>query len=556
MRDFLLKSLRGAFDEACRRGDLPISEWPSSVQLDFTKRKVHGDFATNLAIVYANQIAAGKLKPRSVAEKLIPYLSTLVGSGVRAEIAGAGFINFFVDPSVWVQQILPICRGKENYGSLDRGKGQKVQIEFVSANPTGPLHVGHARNAVVGDTLARVLEKSGYQVTRVFYVNDVGVQMRALGRSLFREQQALVGEISSVMEGEYKGEYVKELAKEFQEEGKNSFSEQEEALEELGRMGGERILKESIQPDLEKFRVHFKEWHSERELQEEKKIKEAIDLLIQSGHTYTQEGALWFRSTHFGDDKDRVLIRANGASTYFASDVAYHLQKFEEGYDLYINIWGADHHGYPPRIRGALQALGKEADRLRIVFIQLVRLVREGQVIPMSKRQGDYVTLRDLIEEVGVDAIRFFLLLHHSDSALDFDLELAKKKTAENPVFYVQYAYARICSLFRKAQEENISDRLETAPVERLLLEEEKSLIQKLTQFPEAMEVVAKTLEPHGLTYYLQELAVAFHRYYTDHRIVSEDLELSRARLLLLQAVQVVLKNGLEWIGITAPERM
>ncbi|MBI4208127.1 MAG: arginine--tRNA ligase [Deltaproteobacteria bacterium] len=556
MKDFLLKSLKEAFEEACQQGDLPTPQWPSSVQLDSPKQRNHGDFATNLAIVYANQITRGELKSRSVAEKIIPHLSTLLGKEFRMEIAGAGFINFFMDHSVWAKEVLQICREGKDYGLLDRGQGQKIQVEFVSANPTGPLHVGHARNAVVGDALARALKKSGYQVTRTFYINDVGVQMRALGLSLFREQQALVGQVPSVVEWEYKGEYVKELAKALQEETRNPIFGSAEELEELGRMGAERILKESIQPDLEEFRVHFEEWHSEKRLYEEKKIQEAIDRLIQSGHTYTQEGALWFRSTDFKDDKDRVLVRANGVPTYFASDVAYHLQKFEEGYDLYINIWGADHHGYPARIRGALQALGQEADRLKVVFIQLVRLVRGEQVVPMSKRQGDYVTLRDLIDEVGVDAVRFFLLLHHSDSALDFDIELAKKKTADNPVFYVQYAHARICSVFRKAQEEGIVWNPQEALMERLSLEEENQLVRKLAQFPERIELIAKTLEPHVLTYYLQELAVAFHRYYTEHRIVTEDVTLSQARLSLLRAIQVVLQNGLEVIGVVAPERM
>lgn len=556
MKELLQNVLRGAFEKACEAKLFSSKEWPSSAQIDRPKMKTHGDFASNFAIVYANQVTHGRLKPRDVANRLLPFLMQAFEGKGRIEIAGPGFINFFLDRSLWLEEVQKIVQNPASYGNPPLGQGQKVLIEFVSANPTGPLHVGHGRNAAVGDALARILEKAGFKVRRTFYINDVGTQMRAFGLSLLRAKQARSEGIPEEERGEYRGEYVQELIQELQKDPSIKWSADDESLEELGRLGAKKILEESIRCDLERFRVRFDDWQGEQELHRGGEVQQVIDRLVQKGCTYAKGGALWFRSTDYGDDKDRVLIRGDGTTTYFASDVAYHLKKLQGGSDLLINVWGADHHGYPARIWGALRALGEPADRLKIVFIQLVRLVRAGKVIPMSKRQGDYVTLRDLVEEVGVDASRFLLLSHHADSSLDFDIELAKRKTVDNPVFYVQYANARICSVFRKAEEESIRWDPSDADIQRLEADVEIDLIQKLTQFPEVIEIAAKTLEPHRVTYYLQELAGAFHRYYTDYRIITDDRGLTFARLFLLRCIQIVLQNGLNSIGVSAPDHM
>jgi len=558
MRAALVDLLQKVVSEAREQGKLKQGE-ALPIVLEVPKREDQGDFATTLALSLAK--VEGR-PPRDVASVLVSMLQDRAPFLQKVEIAGPGYINFFLKKEFWLQVLLEIHEKNQFYGRSTVGAGKKVQIEFVSANPTGPLHVAHGRAAALGDALARLLEAVGYQVDREYYINDVGGQMALLGRSTYLRYRELFGEKVTLPEEGYRGEYVIEIAEGLKQlEGDRYLSGSEEAhLPFFTRYSYETLLK-WIQRDLQQFGVRFDQWFSEEQLYREKEVDSVLALLKSKEVLYEKDGALWVATTRYGDDKDRVVMRSNRQMTYFASDIAYHRNKFERGYDRLINIWGADHHGYIARVKAAASAMGYASDRLVILIHQLVNLLREGKPVPMSKRSGEFVTLREVMDEVGVDATRFFFLMRRSDSSLDFDLELAKKASNENPVYYVQYAHARLCSIIRVATERGwkVEEEVRNATIKDLALlslPEEQALIKQLSHYPDLVLSAAEDLEPHRLTFYLQELAGMLHRYYFNQRVVTEDVSLTRARLVLMAAVQIVLKNALALLGVGAPERM
>jgi arginyl-tRNA synthetase len=525
------------------------------VQLEVPRVEAHGDFATNIALTLAKP---NKCSPRDIATSFVEQLADGDGFFARVEIAGPGFINLVISPSAWFQILDETHRLDHKYGLSLLGHGRSVQVEFVSANPTGPLHVGHGRGAAVGDALASILEATGHRVEREYYINDAGTQIETLARSVFLRYQQLLGRQVDFPETCYQGDYIQVLASEMQELHGDSYLNvaKEEALPLFSDYAGKRIL-DGIRNDLQEFGVTYDQWFSEKSLYESGAVDLVIETLKEAGHIYKKDGALWFRSTALGDEKDRVVVRANGMTTYFASDLAYHQDKYLRGLDLVIDLWGADHHGYMDRMYAGVMALGKEREALRLLLVQLVNLLRKGQQVAMSTRAGEFVTLRDVIAEVGRDAARFIFLTRRSDSPLDFDLELAKEKSADNPVYYVQYAHARICSISRLAQEQKLAlDEKEKLDFNQLNLPEEMALIKQLSLYPEVVENSARFLEPHRIPYYLTQLAAAFHSYYKHHRIIQDDLALAQARFNLVQAIRIVIRNGLELLGVSAPEKM
>jgi arginyl-tRNA synthetase len=513
------------------------------------KRKEFGDFATNAAFLLSR---VAKMPPKEVAQKLAEALSSFE-EFEKVEVAGNGFINFFFSPSVYGQLLKKVV--ETDFYLSNVGKGERVLLEYVSANPTGPLHVGHGRGALVGDVLYRVMKLTGYRPEREFYVNDAGRQIRLLGLSLLYRMRELAGEEVELPDDAYRGEYLIDLAKELLEKRPEILRlPEEEAVELAARYGKERLLEE-IKKDLKELRVEFDNWFSEEALHREGKVEEALNLLKEKGLIYEKDGALWLKTTQFGDDKDRVVRRSTGEYTYFAADIAYHYDKLKRGYDKAIDVWGADHHGYVPRVKAAIQALGGSPDWLEVVLIQLVKVFKEGKEVKMSKRAGTFVPLRWLMEQVGTDAVRFFFLTKRHDTPLDFDVDLALSKKSENPVYYVQYAHARLCSVLDKAREEGFEP--ESSHLHLLSSEEEKELIAKCYQLKSELQQVAKKREPHRLTYYLIELAGALHRFYNKHRVVNgEEPELTKARLYLIEGVRKTLAVGLQILNVNAPRRM
>jgi len=554
MKRRLARAITQALNKARSTEVLNLAEIPA-VQIEVPKITEHGDYATNVAMILAAGI---RRPPRQVAEIIIQHLDPPEGMLDRVEIAGPGFINFFIHEPYWYQVLNDICRDGETYGTCDYWRGQKVQVEFVSANPTGPLHIGHGRGAALGDALANILAACGYQVEREYYVNDVGTQMRTLGLSLYLRLRQLEGQEVDFPDTCYQGDYIIELARQYQASydrlppGEPS----EEELQALGEYAG-RVILEEIRRDLDDFGVHFDHWFSEAQLFQDGSLERALAFLQEQGYLYEAEGALWFKATAFGDEKDRVVRRRNGATTYFASDVAYHWNKIQRGFDLVVDIWGADHHGYVPRLQAAVQALGTDQQFLKVILVQLVSLLRQGQPIAMTTRGGTFVTLREVMDEVGKDAARFIFLSRRSDAHLDFDLDLAKQQSAENPVYYVQYAHARLASVFRIATERGISlENLSNANLELLTLPEEIALIKLLASYPDVVEAAAQFLEPHRITFFLTDLAAQLHSYYYKHRFISESEELTQARLFLVQGIKTVLALGLKLLGVEAPESM
>lgn len=525
-------------------------------EIEIPTAREHGHYATNVVMTLARPL---KQNPREIASLIVAAIMEENPDIIdRAEIAGPGFINFFLHRQAFMDMLSHIVQSDQQYGKSNIGNGQYVQVEFVSANPTGPLHIGHGRGAATGDSIARILEACGYRVQREYYINDTGKQMDILGRSLYLRYLELLGKEVHFPDDHYKGQYMKDLAGELLDLRGSTVANmaEDEAIRFCAEFAGEHIL-DGIRQDLNDFRVTFDEWFSERELHNRGEVEKAIAFLRERGHIYDKDGAVWFRSTVFGDEKDRVVIRSNGANTYFAADIAYHWNKLNRGFDTIIDIWGADHHGYVARMKAAVEALGYKPEQLRIVLVQLVNLLRAGQPIAMSTRAGEFVTLREVIDEVGVDAARYIFLTRRSDSHLDFDLEVAKQQNNENPVFYVQYAHARLCSLFEVAREKGFSINNHNIPNLDLLTElQEIDLIRLLGEFPHVVASSALMLEPHRIPYYLQDLVSIFHSYYNHHRILGEDKELALARLYLAQAVRIVVRNALELIGVSAPERM
>ncbi|MFH1910430.1 MAG: arginine--tRNA ligase [Pseudomonadota bacterium] len=554
MKRILVALLERAIRAGVEAGLLPATA-PPSIEVELTKDPGHGDYASNVAMILASQV---RKNPREIAGVLLQRIEDTEGFLEKIEIAGPGFMNFFIREGVLNRFLVDVEREGERYGSSDLGKGGRVQVEFVSANPTGPLHIGHARGAVVGDVMANILAAAGYRVFREYYINDTGNQMNNLGQSVFLRYRELLGEAAEFPEGCYRGDYIRDLAAELlKRDGKRYLDmDAEEVIRLFTDYAGSAILG-GIKEDLRAFGVVFDLYFSERELYREDGVGMLLQALQDKGFIYREGDALWFRTTAFGDEKDRVVIRQNGAPTYFAADIAYHRNKFLRGFETVIDIWGADHHGYIPRMSAAVQALGYEKEALKVILVQLVNLLREGKPVAMSTRSGEFVTLREVVDEVGKDAARYNFLMRRSDSHLDFDLELAKRQSNENPVYYVQYAHARICSIIRMAAERGIEmPAFGQADPGLLKLPEEINLIKAITRFPEVVEGAALTLEPHRLTFYLNDLAAGFHSYYNKNKVISDDGALTAARLFLVKSVLTVLKNALKMLGVSAPEKM
>ena len=513
----------------------------------------HGDLATNIAMLLARRERAN---PRKTAERVLQELKLPATLIAKTEIAGPGFINFWLAEDQLAQAHQQILKAGAKYGRALWGAGLKVNVEFVSANPTGPLHVGHGRGAALGDAIASLLEWTGHAVTREFYVNDAGVQIDKAAQSLWARIRQEAGYQAEVPEGGYHGEYVKENARGVLEREGRAFADlpEEEALRRC-RSLIVRIQREEQDSDLEQFGVKFDVISSEQSAYDSGGVERAIQLLESRGLTYESEGALWLRTTDFGDDKDRVLRKSDGTLTYLTPDIAYHIDKHDRGFDRVIDVWGADHHGYIPRMRAALAALGYPPEFFDVELVQLVRVVRGGEEVKMSKRSGEFVTLRDLYEEVGVDAARYFFLARKGASPLDFDIDLAKKQTDENPIFYVQMAHARLSGIFRTAQRD--PDTVEgNLDMRGLPDPEDVELLKKLVQFPEVVEKAAREREPHRITVYLHELATVVHGWYHRTRTLGEPADVEKARLLLTRAARTVLANALALLGISAPDRM
>jgi arginyl-tRNA synthetase len=460
------------------------------------------------------------------------------------KVEGAGFINFYLSEKYFYAQLEDIISVGENFGRLDYGKKIKVLIEFVSANPTGPLSVAHARQAAVGDVLANILKFLGYKVKREYYLNDEGNQIDILGESIKLRLKELAGEKIEFPGNYYQGEYIYEIAKKF-----TVHSSQSKVLADYGV----KYILKIIKKELDDFGVKFDYWYSQKKLRQSGKIKKGLDFLKQKGFLFEQDGALWFKSTQFGDDKDRVVVKSDGSYTYLAPDIAYHQDKFKRGFSWLINLWGPDHHGYISRLKAAVKALGKDPGSVSIIIVQLASVFRAGVQIQMSTRRGQYITLREVLDEVGADAARFFFLMRRTSSHLDFDLEVAKKQTPENPVYYVQYAHARICSILRNSRKKI---KLKGADLNLLKEKEELELIKKLWQFSYVLDICLKTQDPYLLTVYLQEVAESFHRFYDRHRVLGESEPLTKARLLLIEATRIVLANSLGLLRISRPQRM
>jgi len=476
----------------------------------------------------------------------------------KVEIAGPGFVHFFLKPSAWHPVLKTIHTRGQRYGASDLGSGRRIQVELVSSNPTGPLHVGHGRGAAVGDSVANLLAFCGYDVQKEYYINDSGRQIATLGRSVYLRYRALCGEAADFPADCYQGDYIRDIAAMIRDrEGSRLLAlEEASAVGSCARFAADLIL-DGMRRDLENFGVFFDCWYSEQSLYDSGKVEAVIEELARRGVIYSQEGARWFKSTAYGDEKDRVVVRNNGMTTYFASDIAYHKDKFERGFQRVIDVWGADHHGYIRRVTAAVEAVGYDGDRFKVILVQLVNLLRGGEPVAMSTRAGEFVTLRDVVDEVGRDAARFIFLSRHHDSTLDFDLEVAKKQTNDNPVFYVQYVHARISSIARKAAERGIAvSPWDPGTMALLTAPEEIGLIKSMARYPETVAAACELMEPHRITFFLMNLAAGFHAYYNKHRVLEDDPRLAGGRLYLVLAVQKIIRNGLTLLGVNAPETM
>src|SRR5919106_777371 len=534
--------------------ELDLPEAPVTVEVIRPRAKEHGDYATNVALALGPALGRS---PREVADVIVKHLPA-ARFVAKAEVAGPGFINFFLAHPWLYEELSEVQRLGSAYGRVDVGAGELVQVEFVSTNPTGPLHVGHGRGAAIGDALARLLEAAGYRAEREYYVNDAGGQAELFGASLEARYVEHFGREAKIPEGGYHGGYLADLVAEIAADHGETLLDLP-AGERRARLGEEGIRRElaAIRATLERMDVRIDTWFHETTLRAEGRIEQAIQLLKDRELAYDKDGAIWFRSTRFGDDKDRVLIRSNGEPTYFAADCAYLRDKFARGFDRLIYVWGADHHGTVKRLQGAVQAYGYELDRAEFILYQLVNLFRGGEPVRMSKRTGDIVTLDEVLEEVGPDAARYTLLTRSTDTTLDFDIELVKSQTLENPVYYVQYAHARIASILRYAEEQGVSmEPFEKVRVEELVHETELDLLRKIAELPEQIRFACEGRAPYRLTKYAEELAADFHRFYTECRVVTDDAELTQARLHLAAAARQVIANVLAILGVSAPDSM
>lgn len=548
------KTILDSIEKNIKQSNFQIKIIPEIILLT-PKNKSHGDLSTNIAMQLSREL---KLKPLDIANFIVDNLNIKDSIIGEVEIVRPGFINFCLKEN-WLYQIIDEIREKgEDYGKVNLGKGKKIQVEFVSVNPTGPLHVGHGKCAAVGDALSNILKAAGYEVEKEYYINDQGRQIDLLGQSVQVRYNNLLGEEGEFPPDGYKGKYIIDLAKDIIDKFQDKYKgrDDQESREFFKEFTLKNIL-EGIKEDLKDFGVEFDEWFSESSLYKQNKLQEVIELLQQKGFLYKEKGALWLKTTIFGDEKDRVVIRENSIPTYFASDIAYHQDKYQRGFEKIIDIWGADHHGYIQRMKAAVQALGYPEDSLGVLIVQFVTLIRDGKEVGMSTRGGEFVTLKDLIKEVGKDVARYFFLMRSHDSHTEFDLDVAKSQSMENPVYYIQYAYARICSIIKKAEQAGIKmDKSKVIKLQLLDKEEEFELIKKLSSLKEVIKKSALTWKPHFLTTYLYDLASSFHKYYTVHRIITEDEELTRARLILIDCTRIVLFNSLKILGVSVPESM
>lgn len=560
MIDVRLKNLLEKSIKKCiKDGAFSIDIIPE-IELDTPRRAEHGDLATNISMVIASK---AKMRPIDVANFIVKNLSKEKGLVKKVSVAPPGFINIVVEPALHLEHLCEIDVQGEKYGTLKIGAGKKLQVEFVSANPTGPLHIGHGRGAVYGDVLGNIMKVAGYDVTKEYYVNDAGGQIRTLGRSIYLRFLETEGKTVSYPQECYQGDYIIKFARELGTSSKNKLLalSEEDAIDFCGEFAATKILGD-IKRDLAETGVIHDLYFHENRLHTDAAIDRAIQELKNNGHIFEHEGALWFKTTAFKDDKDRVLKKSDGELTYFAADIAYHKNKFDRGFDRVIDVWGADHAGYVDRMRAAVEAMGYKKENYDVVLIQLVNLVRGGQVISMSTRSATYETLEDVRREVGRDVCRYFFLMRSHNSQLDFDLELARKETPENPVFYIQYAHARIASVFRKAKEQGIKPDFKSVDLKALDLPEEQQIARILGEYPRVIGYCSETLEPHRLAFYLMELSKAFQSYYSKgrgdprYRIISNDPVKTMAKLYLLKNCRIVLQNALKVLGISAPEKM
>jgi len=556
MKEIIRSLVLEALVNASLKGSINVSD-PGTVKIEVSRSKDErfGDYATNAALVFA---ASTGTKPRDLASAILDNMTDDKRVLDKVEIAGPGFINFFLGQTIWREVLHTIHEEGEAYGRAEQSDGPRILLEFVSANPTGPLHVGHGRGAAVGDTLGRLLRSQGCKLDTEYYVNDSGNQMKILGRSLLLRYRELLGEGIAFPQDHYRGDYVRVMATELKgtELGRQLIElPEEQGLGLASKYACDEILR-GIQDDLTYFGVTYDAYFREKDLHDSGAVRHVVETLRSEGRVEEKEGALWFTMEGELDDKDRVLVRATGEPTYFAADAAYHQQKLQRGYGLLVDIWGSDHHGYVPRVRAAVEALGYPPQALKVLLVQFVNLVREGKKISMSTRSGEFITLREVLEEVGPDAARFFFLTKRCDSHLDFDLDLAKKQSRDNPVYYVQYAHARVRSIFRIAEERGIDADMTDPDLSALSLPEEQQIMKRLADFPDMLSEAAEALEPHRITFYLMELAELFHAYYHDNRVLAEDSRMKKARLYLVEAVRIVVANGLGILGVSAPDRM
>jgi arginyl-tRNA synthetase len=582
MKDQLQELLTKCVQDLISKGIL--NEMPSKIRIDHTKDNSHGDYATNIALMLSKQ---AKMSPVELAKIIIDQFEQK-NFIKKIEIAGPGFINFFISQESSSSIVNEILAQAASYGCSDIGQGKKVLLEYVSANPTGPLHVGHGRGAAYGATVSNLLRNAGFIVDNEYYVNDAGRQMDILTVSIYLRYLTICGEDLRFPDNGYQGQYINDIAQVIYETSGQKFHLKsdlvfenvyqdgteggdkevhidqliEKAKSILGddfkavfEVGIESILS-GIKNDLAEFGVVFEKWFSEQSLIDSGLSESCISKLKGSKNLYEKDGALWFKTTNYGDEKDRVVVRDNGNHTYFASDIAYHLDKLDRGYDKIINVWGADHHGYIPRVKASIEALGHNSDKLEILLVQFANLYRGGSKVQMSTRSGSFVTLEDLRAEVGNDAARFFYILRKSEQHMDFDLDLAKSKTNENPVYYIQYAHARICSVFKQADEKELELDMSQANLSLLTEETEKDILRELSRFRSVLESSAIQYEPHQLAYYLRDLSNHFHSYYNACKFIVDDKNLTQARLALINATQQILKNGLSILGVGAPESM
>lgn len=547
------QAVKEAFLAAITKAELVENTDELNIHLETPRSKENGDYATNIAMQLTK---LAKKNPRAIAEAILENLDQASANIEKVEIAGPGFMNITLAKDYLSKVVPTVLEQSNDYGRSNFGNNEKIQVEFVSANPTGDLHLGHARGASVGDSLCNVLDFSGHDVSREYYINDAGNQIVKLAQSLEARYRQALGLEAEMPEDGYHGKDIIHIAAELSTEfGAAILEESEEARYEFFRTHGLKHEFGKLQKDLADFRVDFDVWFSETSLYKDGKVQVALDKLKANGHVFEEEGATWFRSTTFGDDKDRVLVKSDGSYTYLTPDIAYHEDKLQRGFDTLINIWGADHHGYIPRMKAAIEALGYDRKRLEVEVIQMVNLLRDGEKVKMSKRTGNAVTLRELVEEVGLDAVRYNFAMRAGDTHLDFDLDLAVKQSNENPVYYAQYAHARICSILRQAEEKGFA--VSTDNLDTLSTEKDIEVLKKVGDFPQVVADAAKARAPHRITNYTQELAATFHSFYNAEKVLDEDhKERSEARLALITAVAQTIKNALKLVGVSAPEKM